>query len=249
MKTQKTVENRRITASFSKGSQSRVNRPNYLRKHWIFILSITLIIIAGTACLIATVPQLQLWHDLLRFQRLPQSIADWSQFDGIWDGRNGTFSDLKGGGGDKALAGSTKWSDYTLDADIRFDSDRDARWGDAGVIVRASDATIGTDAYNGYYAGIRLRDHALVLSRSKNEFVQLATNPLPQPVAIGRWYHLAVTVKDCSIKASVGLDGESGTPTSIDYFDRDCPFRQGQIGLRTYNMQTSWRNLRVTVGR
>ena len=185
------------------------------------------------------------FHELIYRKHLPQKIVDWQQFDGIWEGNNGTFSDLKGGGGDKALAGSEDWTDYTLDADIRFDSDRNARWGDAGVIVRASDPTIGTDAYNGYYVGLRLHDHVLVLSRSENEYLELETKQLAVPLMIGNWYHISVTIEGCAVRASVNGVGKDNL-ASVQYTDHGCPFRHGKVGLRTYNIQASWRNVAVT---
>jgi hypothetical protein len=182
--------------------------------------------------------------DLLRRQNLPDNIADWQQFDGIWQGAHGTFSDLKGGGGDKALAGSPNWANYTIDTDIRFDSDRNFRWGDAGIIVRASDATIGTDAYNGYYAGLRLRDHMLLFGRTENEYVELATKQLPEAITVGTWYHLKVSVNGCTFRATVS-SADRGNLTDLNHTDNGCLFRRGQIGLRTYHAQSSWRDVHV----
>ncbi len=180
--------------------------------------------------------------------RLPRDIANWSQFDGIWEGTRGTFSDLKGGGGDKALSGSPEWGDYTLTSDIRFDSDRNARWADAGLIVRATDATLGTDAYNGYYIGLRMRDHTLLLGRVEKEYVELGTTALTAPIAIGAWYRLSVTARGCSFQVMVSQP-DVGSLAQLSYKDQECLFRRGQIGLRTYNAQASWRDVQVATQR
>jgi hypothetical protein len=174
----------------------------------------------------------------------PDRIEDWKQYDGTWVAEQGTFSDLKGGLGDKLVTGDPSMSDYKLDSDLRFDSDRNQKWGDAGVILRASNVQIGTDSYYGYYAGLRLNDQSLVFARIENEYIELAVAKLPEPVRIGQWYHLSITAQGCEFRI-VAQSMPSLDAAKIDYTDVGCGFRNGSPGIRSYGMQSSWRNFEV----
>lgn len=176
------------------------------------------------------------------------SFASWQQFDGEWDADQGICSDVKGGRGDKAITGLPTWRDYTLQTDLRFDSERDARWGDAGVIFRVSDAMLGTDSFNGYYAGLRVPDQSLLLSRSEDEYIELAAVRFPEPLQVGAWYHLEVRAKGCSFHITVrSVDG--GNSASLSYDDLECKFRAGKVGLRTFSVPASWRHFKVQIAR
>ena len=176
-------------------------------------------------------------------ETLPNHIADWQQYDGIWQGDRGNFSDLKDGRGDKAVAGNPNLGDYDVSTDIRFDSDRNSEWGDAGIVLRVSNASIGTDSYDGYYIGLRLRDQALIFSRSEDEYFELATAKLPAAIQIGAWYQLRVHAQNCTFRVVVTKDSDE--IAKINYDDGACRFKTGQVGARAYSVQSSWRNFQV----
>lgn len=171
----------------------------------------------------------------------PDRIEDWKQYDRTWVADQGTFTDLKGGLGDKMVTGDPSMSDYKLDSDLRFDSNRNLKWGDAGVILRGSNVQIGTDSYNGYYAGLRFNDQSLVFARIENEYVELAVAKLAEPVSVGEWYHLSITAQGCAFQI-VAKSASIQNAGSIDYTDAGCQFRSGSVGIRSYGMQSSWRN-------
>ena len=69
-------------------------------------------------------------------------------YGGAWSVEGGAYWNA-GGNGDKAVAGSTGWTDYTLTADIALTAA-----GRAGLLVRVSDPDMGADALHGYYVGL-----------------------------------------------------------------------------------------------
>lgn len=66
------------------------------------------------------------------------------------------------GRGAKLVAGSPDWGNYTLVSDIRFEGSV----ADMGVIMRSNGETEGTDAYDGYFVGVRSLEGTLVIGRA-----------------------------------------------------------------------------------
>ncbi|WP_163504738.1 family 16 glycoside hydrolase [Fodinicola acaciae] len=154
----------------------------------------------------------------------------WIRYGGSWSAANGVYGETTGGsGGNKAIAGSTAWTSYRVSADVRLDSV--GTNGNAGLLVRATDPTVGTDNLDGYYVGVTA--NSIVIGRQADNWTPLSVTPIPS-VPAGSWYHLAVTVDGCTIT----VDGTAASAT-------DCTFTHGAVGVRDFNATASWRNLRV----
>ena len=129
-----------------------------------------------------------------------------------------------------------------LSTRLRFDTSRDLEFGDAGLVLRASNVAIGTDSMYGYYAGIRPGTQTIKLGRMEDDYTDLAVTALSEPVQIGVWYRLIVEVHACHFHVRV-LDEQDRPMGELDETDTGCVLRSGRVGLRAYSMMVSWRDL------
>ncbi|HVT98348.1 MAG TPA: histidine kinase, partial [Acidobacteriaceae bacterium] len=165
---------------------------------------------------------------------------EWKAFGGTWavyDGGMRNDSDERGA---KLMTGSGYWTDYVLEADIRLLGED----GDAGLVIRASDAEEGVDSYRGYYAGLRTRDNRLTLGLADHGWQEYEDAPIPHGVQAFQWYHLKLLAWDCDVVASATFPLQNGETTTAAVHDRGCQ-KAGGIGLRSYSSGGIWRNVRV----
>lgn len=206
-------------------------------------LSAKLLAVAA-GCALLTTPAM-LYSHLRRSHAitlLSTNINDWHAYEGAWSSRGGVLTDGRGGRGDKLIAGDPTLNDFVLSTRLRFDTGRDLEFGDAGLVLRASNITIGTDSMYGYYAGIRPGTQTVKLGRMENEYTDLAVAELNEPVHVGLWYRLVVEVHQCHFHVRV-LDDQEHLIGELDDTDTGCVLRSGRVGLRAYSMMVSWRDL------
>ncbi len=171
------------------------------------------------------------------------SAAGWTTYNGNWAVSGSAYANSAvDGNGDKAVTGSAAWDTYTLQGDVQITSGG----GDAGLIFRVTDPTNGTDALNGYYAGITTGGN-LLLGRENNRWTQLQTAAVPGGVVAGGWYHLTAQALGCTFTISAQPVG-STTVTGFSYTDSGCVATTGAVGVRSYNAAALWRNVNVTQG-
>lgn len=150
----------------------------------------------------------------------------------------GTYAETcEGTSGNKAIAGSTGWTDYTLQGDVEITSGTPA-----GFLVRVSNPFTGTDALNGYYVGVTA--DANILGRENNSWTQLATTPIPNGLGFGTWYHLTVEAVGCQVTVT-GQPDNGSDRVSLSYTDSCCFFTTGAVGVRTYNATATWPDVAV----
>jgi two-component sensor histidine kinase len=165
---------------------------------------------------------------------------EWKAFGGTWavyDGGMRNDSDERGA---KLMTGSAYWTNYVLEADVKLLGED----GDAGLVIRASDAEAGVDSYSGYYAGLRTRDNRLTLGLADHGWEEYEDAPIPHGVRAFQWYHLKLLAYGCDVVASATFPLQGGDTTTAAVHDRDC-LKAGGIGLRSYSSGGIWRNVRV----
>ena len=179
--------------------------------------------------------------ELFRYQDQfgPGSMAEWKIYGGNWLLIDGTLTNDSDDTGAKAVTGDPALENVAVDADVRLTSS----FGDAGLLVRVSDAEEGTNAFNGYYAGLRLPDQ-LLLSRMDFGFTPLQRVAIPQGIRAGVWYHLRLVAQGCIISAEARDDRGNLLGTS-QAADGSACMRQGRFGLRSYAAGGSWRSVKV----
>jgi len=177
------------------------------------------------------------------FQRT--GLADWRTFGGTWSINDEILDNLSGGRGDKAVTGNARWSDYVVETDLRLNANpADSLWGDAGIIFRVTDASIGVDSYDGYYVGVGAEGDLLLLGRANYSWIRLSSAPLGVTARRGKWFHLRLLAKGCYFEATA-REESSHAEARLNFFDHECSKRSGAVGVRTFGLPASWRNFVV----
>lgn len=166
-------------------------------------------------------------------------------YDGTWTVDGGVYRNTSGGLGDKAVTGSTGWSDYTAQVDLRFDS----LWSgaSAGLMFRTKNPDSGVDSFRGYYLGLD-RNGGITLARmDAGTYTPLQSTLNIGAVSTGTWYHLTAQAIGCTFRYTAQQAGSTAVQAAT-YTDSGCAYTTGQIGLRTYGAQASWRSLAASNG-
>jgi xylan 1,4-beta-xylosidase len=165
--------------------------------------------------------------------------GDWNWSGGNWAIESGEASIDNMG---KRTFGSTGWSDYTVETDIKGISGLNS-----GIIVRVqnpaqggdgNDSSLGTDYYQGYFVGISTT--AVWLAKVNYNYSLLTQ--VAGTYNLNTWHHMKVVVSGNNIKVYVN---DMVTP-KINYTDNSNPFINGKVGLRTHNTHTHFDNFTVT---
>lgn len=164
---------------------------------------------------------------------------DWTALGGTWELTSGVMRNDSDERGAKLLTGSTRWHNYSIEADITL-----LGQGDAGLIIRSSNEEEGVDAYSGYYSGIRTMDNSLALGRAEHGWREITKKVfLPEGVQPFQRYHLKLLAYDCQIVSAV-TSATHPVPESIRITDPTC-VSSGRVGLRSYRSGGTWSNVVV----
>jgi hypothetical protein len=166
--------------------------------------------------------------------------AGWKSYGGCWTVVAGVYSDTCGAAAQesKALAGSTAWTNYRVEADVRIDTPG----ANAGLLVRLTNPDVGVDAHRGYYVGV---GDTLFIGRQNYSYTLLTSTPIAAGVQVGQFIHITVDVVGCDLSVSAVRAGTTDVPTTLDYSDPGCP-TAGAIGVRDFGGSASFRSVRVT---
>src|SRR5579863_1266846 len=149
---------------------------NIVRRSFIFALS------AAALALLAIVAFT--YNSIVRRDPMqPQSISldkqdAWQAFGGTWQYVDGVMTNHSDERGAKLLTGPDHWANYAVEADVLLLG----QYGDAGLIIRASDEETGVDAYHGYMAGLRDLDNTLMMGRADYGWREYAAKAIPPRV-------------------------------------------------------------------
>jgi signal transduction histidine kinase len=169
----------------------------------------------------------------------PANINEWTRFGGSWEIADGAVRSNSYERGAKLLAGSSYWSNYTVNTDIWFDGPA----ADMGVVIRTNDESVGVDSYNGYFVGLRSLDGTLVLGRASYSWLEVLPVTMPGGIRPLTWYRLRVTAFGCNVAASV-TNRTTQQTAWIAYQEHFC-VKSGRFGLRTLNANAKWSNIRI----
>jgi hypothetical protein len=168
--------------------------------------------------------------------------AGWDMFGGNWSVSGGVLAETSGGtGGNKAVTGSSAWTDYQLGAQVEATSAGSVD----GVAVRVSDPSTGTDSYQGYLVFFDTSSGDLVIAREDYAYEPLATVAVPGGVAANKWYQVTVQVVGSKISATLAPAGGSQV-AKVAVTDPYNSFPHGMIALRDFSGTASWQDIAVT---
>jgi hypothetical protein len=164
----------------------------------------------------------------------------WSWFGGGWWVHWGKLRTTPTGGvpGFKALVEGATYGDVKIEAGVTPPA-----VGDAGVVFRVTRASIGADAYQGYYAGISV-DGRVMLGRADGKGWK-ELKAVARAVPAGAETKLGVTARGNRIEVRVG--GEVVISVTDD------TWTSGQVGVRMYSTDkdhavAAFDDVRVTPG-
>lgn len=172
-----------------------------------------------------------------RFEKM--HAEEWSAIGGAWSLKNGAVINRSDERGAKLVAGQEDWTDYKVHADLQVLGTA----GDAGVLVRVQHATEGINGYDGYYAGIHLRDGALILGSSHDDWVAVPPVAIPDGIRPGVWYSLDVIAVGCTVGAHL-RNTLTGAEAWTALTQQNC-WASGKIGLRSVGLGAAWKNIRA----
>ena len=205
---------------------------------------IAIVIIAGISVLALLTSAVVVYRSLARrgpFRRELVSLEkqdDWRAFGGAWQYLNGVMSNNSDERGAKLMTGPPYWTNYSVEADVLLLG----QYGDAGLIIRASDEEEGVDAYHGYMAGLRDLDNTLMMGRADYGWREYAAKAVAPRVTAQQWYHLKFLAYDCDF--AVSASSSKGETTTVAIRDPGC-IRSGRFGLKSYNTGAQWRNVEI----
>ena len=167
-----------------------------------------------------------------------ESQEDWQPFGGTWQYAGGVMTNNSDERGAKLMTGPRYWTNYSVEADVLLLG----QYGDAGLIIRASDEETGVDAYHGYMAGLRDLDNTLMLGRADYGWKEYAAKRVMPRVFAEQWYHIKFLAFNCDF--AVSATSQKGETTTIAIRDPAC-IKSGRFGVKSYNTGAQWRSMEV----
>ncbi|GFF60245.1 levanase [Aspergillus udagawae] len=158
------------------------------------------------------------------------SLAQWKTYGGSFDASSGALVGSQSFGG-KALV-SPIFGDFLYEADVTLPSTS----GNAGLVFRVSNPSIGADAYNGYYAGISAS--GVVLGRASNSWTALASSSAD--LAANKVHHIKVQARNTAL--DIFVDDMSKAKVSVT----DGTYSSGMNGVRVFDTGATFDNIRIT---
>jgi Beta-L-arabinofuranosidase, GH127 len=148
----------------------------------------------------------------------------WSWIGGGWWTHRGKLRTTPTGGapGFKALLEGAEYADLLVQADVT-----PPPVGDAGVIFRVSNPSIGADAYEGYYAGVSASSNQVMLGRADGK-KWIPLKVVGHRIGADNSTTLRVTARGARI--DVTLNDQAKPIISIN----DEKWLRGQVGVRMY---------------
>lgn len=167
----------------------------------------------------------------------PQSpLQDFNVYGGHWTLTDDGGIRVVGSQGSKIVWHGPAFSDGEASVDVKLS---DANGGNAGLILKVSDAGDGADAFNGYEVSLE-RPGVLVIGRHRQNWEPIRRVPCDVPV--NQWIHL--TVRTTAKTFEVLVNGKIMTK----YEDTEDPLEAGKVGLRSWQDEAQFRNFSVTTG-
>ena len=163
----------------------------------------------------------------------------WTVFGGNWVARTNVLNTVPASAnGVKALAMTTAFTNFTLEADVSVGA-----VGNAGLIFRVTKPDIGADAYCGYFFGVNAAADQLEFGWASNGWHSITT--VPMTLAANTFYHLKVQTLGTRLRLFV----TDMTQPVVDI--NDSNFSSGMIGVRDFcgdgnQSYSSYANLVVT---
>lgn len=130
----------------------------------------------------------------------------------------------------KGIAPRAVFGDVTFESDVVV-GDK----GNAGLLFRVSDPSVGTDTYRGYYVGISAEGSRVEIGKSDNAWTSLTSGS--KPIEAGKKHRVRIEARGPRIRVWVD---DLTTPVLEA---TDSSFASGALGVRSYANSAAFGNL------
>jgi alpha-L-arabinofuranosidase len=182
--------------------------------------------------------EIQTAENLIKYQFTCESYlgTDFENFDtygGNWIGNNKRI-EVKSNSGAK-IVNELNVGDGNAEVEIKFGDSRES----AGLIVRVANAGVGADSFDGYEVSLNAITNRIILGKHVQNWQ--AIQEVPANFVANAWNRLRVELSGATIRIYLN---DSQNP-AINYTDPSDPLLIGKIGLRTWNSDVAFRNLKI----
>ena len=167
--------------------------------------------------------------------------AGWNMYGGSWSVNGKVLQETSGGtSGNKAVTGSTAWTNYQMSALVNGTSAGSV----PGIAVRVSQPASGTDSYKGYLIFYDTSQGTFVIAREDYAYEPLASTAVSGGIHPNAWYLITVRVTGSRLRATLAPQG--GQPVaSLSFTDPYNSFPSGMVALRDFAGTASWQDITV----
>jgi alpha-L-arabinofuranosidase len=155
-------------------------------------------------------------------------------YGGSWEGNNKRVS-VKPDAGAKMVSQAPVVSDGRAEVELKFGNNRD----NAGLIVRVDKPSVGADSFDGYEVSVNPNTQRIILGKHLQNWQALTEAAVS--FTPGNWNRVQVELSGANIRIYFN---DNPAPV-IDYTDNNAPLLSGKIGLRTWNSEVDFRNLKI----
>jgi hypothetical protein len=167
--------------------------------------------------------------------------AGWNMYGGNWSVNGNTLQETAGGNnGNKAVTGSTAWTNYQMSALVNGVSAGSV----PGIAVRVSHPASGANSYRGYLVSYDTSHGSFVIAREDYSYEQLASITVPGGIHSNAWYLITVRVTGNQLQATLAPQG-GATVANLSFTDPHNSFPSGMVALRDSAGTASWQNITV----
>jgi hypothetical protein len=163
-------------------------------------------------------------------------LKGFDTYGGRWTLTDDGALEVVGSRGSKVIWNGPAFSAGEASVEVKLSEENG---GNAGLILKVSDAGEGADAFDGYEVSLE-RPGTLVIGRHRHNWEPLRRVPCDVPV--NQWIKL--TVRTTANMLEVLVNGQS----LGEYEDNEHPLSLGQVGLRSWQPDVQFRNFSVTTG-
>ena len=163
-------------------------------------------------------------------------IAGWTSYGGVWH-VTGKACHVDADAGAKIVKDTPTIGDGAIEVDLQFPN---TTGDNAGLVVHLANPGIGADNFDGYEVSFSPSRQRLILGKHVHDWHSLQDVPLTA-LASG-WIHLRVDSTGPRIRVFVNHDVQA----AIDYTDQDHPLLSGQVALRTWNSDVTFKDFVIT---
>jgi hypothetical protein len=165
----------------------------------------------------------------------PPRLKGFTAYGGRWMPKDGELH-AAAGDGPKLISDAPAFREGEASVEVYFP---EAKGGNAGLIVKVSDAGPGADRFTGYEVALETGGR-LVLGRHRQNWEPIRNVPCEVPIQ--QWIKLTARMTGNSLEVLVN------DRSLIRFEDTQHPLEIGAVGLRTWQREARFRNLAITSG-